>query len=262
LGPILALVVLAAIIGAAVFVVLRIFDDGGERTTANQPAPTTQAAAATGAPEAGTTPEATQPAVVAAAEETGAPTQEPGGGADPPQPTATSSAPTPTRNAPPSARSMLPTASDMGERYERTEDDKRTREAVAESFSDPAAALSLLEGWEWRENAYRTFEIPAGNDPLASETTVINISIHRFGEEQGAKEALDYFAQAVIDAQGFEEFRIDRIGEQSRALIGTEGGVNVVLYVRNGNYLIRIGGFSPEGDPTQDLIAIAEQIVG
>ena len=133
---------------------------------------------------------------------------------------------------------------------------------MADSFSNPEDALSKLEGWKWRENAYRTFEIPAASNPLASETTVVNISIHRFGEEQGAKDALNYFAEDVIATQGLEEFRIDRIGEQTRALRGDAEGSNlVVLYVRNGNYLIRIGGYSLEGDPTEDLIALAQSII-
>jgi len=268
LGPILALLVLAAIVGTAVFFILRQFGDdnprsnnlaAGNGTTVAQTGPTVTP---TADGEQGS--EATQETgAVAGADETAAPTEAPAGPSAGETPTPEdATAAEPTRSSPPSARSLLPAPDDVGNRFARTEDDKRTREAVADSFSDPEDALSKLEGWKWRENAYRTFEIPAGDNPLASETTVVNISIHRFGEEQGAKDALNYFAEDVITTQGLEEFRIDRIGEQTRALRGDAEGSNlVVLYVRNGNYLIRIGGYSLEGDPTEDLIALAQSII-
>jgi len=265
LGPVLALLVLAAIVGTAVFLMLRLFGDDGPRN--NDVAAATGTAAALAAPSATTaaTGEQTQDAgAVAGADETAAPTEE---AIDtPPEQTPTPEeaqpAAEPTRgNAPPSARSMLPATGDLSGNYERTEDDKRTRDAVADSFSKPEEALSKLESWKWRENAYRTFEIPAANSPDVNDTTVINISIHRFGDEQGAKDALNYFAEDVIATQGLEEFRIDRIGEQTRALRGNKGGSNVVVYVRNGDYLIRIGGYSPEGDPTDDVIALAKSII-
>jgi hypothetical protein len=268
LGPILALLVLAAIVGTAVFFILRQFGDDNPRsnnlaaengTTVAQTGPTVTP---TADGEQGS--EATQETgAVAGADETAAPTEAPAGPSAGETPTPEDAAAAePTRSSPPSARSLLPAPDDVGNRFARTEDDKRTREAVADSFSNPEDALSKLEGWKWRENAYRTFEIPAGDNPLASETTVVNISIHRFGEEQGAKDALNYFAEDVIATQGLEEFRIDRIGEQTRALRGDAEGSNlVVLYVRNGNYLIRIGGYSLEGDPTEDLIALAQSII-
>jgi hypothetical protein len=264
LGPVLALLVLAAIVGTAVFLMLRLFGDDGPRD--NELAAATGTAAALAAPSA-TTDSSGEPTqengAVAGADETAAPSEE--AIDSPPEQTPTPEdaepAPEPTRNAPPSARSLLPAVSDLGSNYERTEDDKRTRDAVADSFSKPDEALSKLEGWKWRENAYRTFEIPAANNPDVNDTTVINISIHRFGDEQGAKDALNYFAEDVIATQGLEEFRIDRIGEQTRALRGNKDGSNVVLYVRNGDYLIRIGGYSPEGDPTDDLIALAKSII-
>jgi hypothetical protein len=259
------LLVLAAIVGGAVYMMLRVIGGDDSPRDNNQVAAATGTASAAAAGATGETEATGQPTeesgAVAGADETAAPTEETIDTPPEQTPTPEEAAAEPTRNSPPSARSMLPAPDDIGSNYERTEDDKRTREAVADSFSDSSDALAKLETWKWRENAYRTFEIPAANNPDVSDTTVINISIHRFGDEQGAKDALNYFAEDVIATQGLEEFRIDRIGEQSRALKSNADGSNVVLYVRNGNYLIRIGGYSPEGDPTDDLIAVAQSII-
>jgi hypothetical protein len=268
LGPLLALVVLAAVVIAVVFVVVRVFDDddgggdGGNLAAAGTA--TSQAAAApTQAATVDATGEPTETTgAVAGADETGEPDE--GGnqqGDETPEPTATEedAEPEPTRG-PASARSMLPTTNEMPSGFERTEDDKRSKEAVAASFSNAEDATANLNEWEWRENAYRTFEIPdAGGDP--NGMSYVNISIHRFGTEQGAKDALTYFADDVIGTQGLEEFDIERIGEQTRALRGAPDGANlVVLYIRVDNYLIRIGGSSPQGDPTAEVVALAEQI--
>lgn len=265
-GPILALVVLAAVVVSVVFVIFRFFDDSGDGTTANQPAPSTTAvaqAAPSGVATEEPTPAPTQSGgVVAGADEPAAPPSSEGSADTTPEPSPT---PRPSggqtsRSSPASARSMLPSASDLSGGYERTEDDKRSKDAVANSFSNPDEAVVNLDAWSWRENAYRTFELPADADP--NSTTVINVSIHRFGREQGAKDALDYFADDVIATQGLEEFKVQRIGEQTRALKGATDSANlVVLYVRTDVYLIRIGGTSPQGDPTDDVIAVAEMIV-
>lgn len=268
LGPLLALVVLAAVVVAVVFVIVRVFGDDGRDNGANLAAATGTAqsqAAPTSAASAVPTGEPTGPTnAVAGADETGAPADGGAPQGESPEPSATAedaAAPEPTRSTA-SARSMLPTTGDLPDGFQRTEDDKRVKDAVAASFSNSDEATNLLGEWEWRENAYRTFEIPAdaGADP--NSMTYINISIHRFGTEQGAKSALTYFADDVITTQGLEELDVDRVGEQTRALKGAPDGANlVVLYIRTNNYLIRIGGSSPQGDPTQDVIAMAEKIV-
>lgn len=271
LGPLLALAVLAAVVIAVVFVVVRVFgDDEGRGSGGNLAASGTVTTEAVAAPtEAGTavaTEEPTETGAVAGADETAEPDDsDAAGGEETPEPTRTpepdEGEAEPTR-APVSARSMLPTTGDLPDGFERTEDDKRVKEAVAASFSDSDEALANLNEWGWRENAYRTFEVPATANPDPNAMNVINISIHRFGTERGARDALIYFADDVIGTQGLEEFEIDRIGEQSRALRGAPDGANlVVLYVRMDNYLIRLGGYSPQGDPTDDVVAMAEQIV-
>jgi hypothetical protein len=266
-GPLLALGVLAAVVIAVVYFLFGVLGDDGRDNGADLAAATGTAqaqAAPTGVASAEPTAQPTEASnAVAGADETGAPAEGNATQEQTPVPSATADAAAadPTQKTA-SARSMLPTTGDLPAGFQRTEDDKRVKEAVAASFADSDEATAFLDEWEWRENAYRTFEIPAdaGADP--NGMTYINISIHRFGTEQGAKDALTYFADDVISTQGLEEIEVDRIGEQSRALKGAPDGANlVVLYVRTGKYLIRIGGSSPQGDPTAEVIAMAEKIV-
>lgn len=261
LGPVLALLLLAAVVAAVVFGVLKILDGGdGRDTNAGLPPGSAVSAAqvTTTAAEAGGPTETSS----GNADQTAVPTTEGGSAAttEEPKPTKTKK-PEPTEE-PASALSLLPTTGDFPDGFERTENDKRTEDAVASSFADPAEATEKLEEWGWEENAYRTFEIPADKEPDPNATTFINISIHYFTEKTGSRKALSYFADSVIEAQGLEEITVDKIGQETRALKGSPDGTNlVVLYIRYGNYLIRIGGSSPQGDPTQDVIDLANKIV-
>jgi hypothetical protein len=265
LGPLLALILLAAVVGGIVFGVLKILDgddgrdpNGGNQLAAGSPttsaqvvgteSPTEEAGATEAPSDSDKTPDPTKEGEAATTEEAEA------------KPTKTKK-PEPT-DEPASGVSLLPTTGDLPDGFERTENDRRTEDAVAASFSDPDEATQKLDEWGWTENVYRTFEIPEDKGPDSTTTTFINISIHYFSENGGSRKALSYFADSVIAAQGLEEIEVDKIGQETRALKGSPDGTNlVVLYIRSGNYLIRIGGSSPEGDPTQDVIALGEKIV-
>lgn len=279
LGPLLALVVLAAVVGAVVFVALRVFggDDGRDNTlaAANITATSVAAQAAAGTAVATQPPGQTAPTVaggnsaVAGAEETaqpvptnaaGATGQTPAAGETPAEVEPT---PIPTRQIT-SARSLLPSTSDLPAGFERTDDAKRTEDEVAGSLSNTSAedAKALLESWGWQENAYRNFEIPAGSSPDPISTTAISVSVHRFDSKKGASNALTLFSDDIKASQGMEEIEVEKIGDRMVALKGTSDGATlVVLYIRTGNYLIRIGGTSPQGDPTQDVVNVAKTIV-
>lgn len=266
-GPLLALLVLALVVASVVWVVMRVFDgdDNGNSSAANG-TPTTSALAA---PTVAATSEATEASDEAAPKATEAPAIGTDTGeetatseaAAEPEPTEPESDPSPTK-APSSARALLPTSNDVPDGFKRTEDGKRTQDLVVASFGDPDDANAKLVEWEWEENAYRTYEIPAESNPDPNTTTYINVSVHKFGSRSATAQALTYFADAVIQAQGLEEIDVDSLGDKSLALKGSPDGVNlVVLYVRTGSFLIRIGGSSPLGDPTDAVIAVAENIL-
>lgn len=265
LGPLLALLLLAAVVAAFVFLILKVFDGGGDRdnNNANMPAGTAVAGAqptSTVAQDGDPTKESSDGPDETAVATSESQTASAGDDEEEPQPTKTKK-PEPTKE-PASALTLLPITDDLPEGFVRTENDKRTEDAVAASFANPDEATEKLQEWGWEENAYRTFEIPANKSPDPTMTTFVNISIHYFSANAGSRHALSYFADSVITAQGLDEIEVDKIGQETRALKGSPDGTNlVVLYIRHGNYLIRIGGSSPDGDPTQDVIDLGEKIV-
>ena len=139
----------------------------------------------------------------------------------------------------------------------------RSLEEVANQLGGTEEAATLLNDWGWEGNTFQDFSSP---DELApGATTFINVSIHRFADPDSAENALVYFSNLVIDGQGLEEFQIDPVGDSVRALRGAPDGVAlVVLYVRDGAIMYRIGASSntAEGDPTADVVALAQTIVG
>jgi hypothetical protein len=253
MGPLVAALALVIVIGAVAFAISRARggDDQRDNTAASVPTPTAVAAAATTdePTESGEEPTA-RPTRTAAAEGEAEPTA-----------TRRASGSSDSSDAA-SARSLLPGLSDLPEAFERTEDDRRTLEQVVAGFGDPDEASQLLQEWGWEENAYRTFQIPAGADLDPNATSFINVSVHRFGDEEGAASAMAYFVDAVVAAQGLEEFAVDPIGDDTVALQGSPDGANLtVIYVLWGNFLIRIGGSSVQGDPSQAVLDLATSIL-
>lgn len=139
------------------------------------------------------------------------------------------------------------------------EEGERTREEVASQLGENGE--ELLTSWRWRENPYRNF-IRANGENFPNENTFLSISAHRFASEQGATEALTYFADIVVNAQGLQDVQMEVIGDESRGLSGPSEGANLyVLYIRHGNYVVRLGGSSVTGDPSPQVNEVAQQIV-
>ncbi len=149
----------------------------------------------------------------------------------------------------------------MPEGLTQTREGERTGEQVASALGTDDAA-QRLEEWGWEGNAFREFDLPADADAAPDQTNHVDVSVHRFDSPEAAEEALPYFSDRVVDAQGLEDVDVDPVGDQVRALSGAPDGANlVILYVRAGADLIRIGTASPEGDPTPDAVAVAEAIL-
>ncbi len=157
------------------------------------------------------------------------------------------------------ARQWLPTASEIGDGYEQSDNGSRDAEGVAGSFPDPVDAAAKLEEFGWLENSYRQYELTGAAE---TDTQFINVSVHKFDSETGAKDALSYFANGGQTAQGLTEVDADKLGEGSIYLQGPiEGGNVFVIYVRQGEFVFRIGGLSTSGDPAETTTAIAERII-
>lgn len=161
--------------------------------------------------------------------------------------------------------SYLPQASDLPDGFVVNDEGKRTEEEVAGSFGDAATVEEVtarLDEWDWRENRYRTFEIPAESNPDTSQTIALNVSIHLFRGGDAADAAMRYFADGAAAAGGYTETDGPTFGDGTIAMNrSTEFGNDYVLYIRDDEKLIRIGGFSVSGEPSADVIALAETIM-
>jgi hypothetical protein len=158
------------------------------------------------------------------------------------------------------ARQWLPTTKTVGSGYEQSNNGTRDESEVAGSFPDPEDAAAKIAEFGWQENVFREYELTGGAE---SDTTTINVSVHRFDSEAGAKDALTYFAEGGRVGQGLTAVDgAPKFGEGSVVLQGSIDGGNVyVIYFRQNDFVIRIGGFSPTGDPAETTNGVAERIL-
>jgi hypothetical protein len=159
------------------------------------------------------------------------------------------------------ARQWLPTASGIGTGFEQTENGSRGAEEVVASFPlDQADAIAAaLDENGWQENVFRNFTSETAGD---DEVYVVSVSVHRFDSEKGAKAALELFAEGGRVGQGLTEVKADKLGEGSVVLQGQIDGGNIyVVYVRQGEFIFRIGGLSRTGDPAEFTTDITNQII-
>ncbi|MCC6314551.1 MAG: hypothetical protein IT337_11130 [Thermomicrobiales bacterium] len=157
---------------------------------------------------------------------------------------------------------LLPTAAQVPAGLQMTEDAERSEAEVVDSLGGSAEAAQLLKEWGWEGNAFRTFVDVTGDLPPGS-TTYLNVSVHRFADAAAADDALVYFSDQVVNGPGWEEFPVAPVGDAVRALRGAPDGLPlVVLYVRDGSLVYRIGASSntADGDPTTDALAVAQTV--
>jgi hypothetical protein len=171
--------------------------------------------------------------------------------------------PTPTPN--PGGRSLInlvPAEDEVPDGMILTDEGRLDEEDVAATFGDFTGALSNLEDWGWRGNLYRQFERSPDLAGSPDEVNFLVVSVHRFDSEESADEAMSAFSNEVIELQGLEPIELPELGDEAIGLAGNPDQANlVVVYIRTGPYLIRIGGASPQGDPTDTVVELAEVIL-
>lgn len=156
---------------------------------------------------------------------------------------------------------LLPTEDDVPAGLVQTEEDALDRETVLTALGGTDEADGLLDEWGWDANAYRYFATGDG-ETTENGITNVTVSIHRFGDEQSAADALQYFSDYLITTDnGYEAVDGETIGDQTRWLRQeTEVGTNIAAYLSVGNNMVRIGGFSPTADPAPDVATIAQTL--
>lgn len=142
------------------------------------------------------------------------------------------------------------------------EDGERTLDDVTDGFADPDEAAEMFEEWGWERNVIRAFHTPADATADPDEIDGIYISVHEFESPDAAEEALDYSVDVHLGETNLAEQDQDELGESSRILFGEQPyGDEITIYVQHGNALIRLSASSPEGDPTEEAIALMEGMI-
>jgi hypothetical protein len=213
---------------------------------------------ATGTPEgsAGTAAGTNEQAAAAATKESSKPT-----------PTTAPTQAAATTAGPPidQLKALLPDKSIMPVGLDTVEDTGLDEPGVVAALATNPGAQENLDKWGWSGNAGAKY---SASDPTSlnpSATTVISISIHGFGSDTYAADALTFYSDALIKAGGsWQEATAPSLGGKARLLTQKleDGTTNVALYVQKGNALYRIGGSSPGGDPTDSVLQVATQMLG
>lgn len=180
--------------------------------------------------------------------------------------------PTPTTNAPSGAGGdlstltmidLLPVNEMMPEGLAQTSTGERSLGDVVGALGGTQEAESLLRDWGWEGNAFRDFFTAEGTT-TPNGTYVVNVSVHRFLDEESADNALIYFSDYFVSQIGAEEITGDVIGDGSRLFVGSpDGEPQTVLYMRIGNVMYRVGAnatVDSGGVPTDDVLAVGRSI--
>jgi len=162
-------------------------------------------------------------------------------------------------------KALLPSDSIMPVGLDTVADIGLDETRVVTALSSNPGAQENLNKWGWSGNVGSSYSAsdPGSLDPTA--TTAITVSIHGFGSDAFAADALTFFSDALVNTDGsWQESTAPALGGKGRLLTQKleDGTTNVALYVQKGNVLYRIGGSSPGGDPTEGVLQVATQMFG
>jgi hypothetical protein len=86
---------------------------------------------------------------------------------------------------------------------------------------------------------------------------VFFVSISIFRTAEGAADSLSIYTDSASQF-GYTEIDGEQIGDQSATFESSDGGNVTVYYVLQDNVIFRIYGLSAQGDPTADVLALAQ----
>lgn len=173
----------------------------------------------------------------------------------------TNSPPTPTLAPASALAKMLPSQRDVPQGLVVTDEGSREPEIVALLFPSRSEGYERLSEWDWQENVYRIFTAGDGEQP-PSGTTYLQVSIHRFGGTDGASEAVSYLSDRRAADFGLDPTPVSLLGDESVALQGiVQGETEFSVYLRLGSISALVSARSPQGDPTNDALDVAEVVV-
>jgi hypothetical protein len=155
-------------------------------------------------------------------------------------------------------QALLPAAAIMPSGLDNVTDTTRAKAEVVSALGGGRDAETKLASWGWSGNVERSFTAPDPALLAPDATTDITVSLHGFSSDAAAAEALTFYSDILV-AGGYEEVEAGSIGATNRMLVQPQedGGTTVALYVQQGPVLYRIGGYSPGGDPTANVVNVA-----
>jgi len=159
---------------------------------------------------------------------------------------------------------LLPASEQLPIALTNGDDLTRTQEEVVAALGGGRLAETNLTDWGWTGNVERPFSAPDETNADPASTTNLTVSVHGFGDPTAAAEALPFFSDILVNTAGYVELAAPQLGDSIRVLTTTNelGATLVALYVQDGSVMYRIGGFSPSGDPAQDVIDVATTLLG
>jgi hypothetical protein len=127
--------------------------------------------------------------------------------------------------------------------------------ALIERYDGISDAAETLAAMGWQEGANRQF---ACDSPAPGGVGWVNMSVLRFADAGAAADAVIFFADARAAVTSLEATPAPALGESAAALAGPAvNGTEYTLFLSNGPLLFRVTGVAPQGDPRQDVEAIA-----
>lgn len=149
---------------------------------------------------------------------------------------------------------LLPRQSDVPDDLALTADNVRSLADVVVNYTNPVETEQLFRAWGWKGNVTRSFD----GTGWSSGVTSVYVSIHLFGSEQGAVNALDYSLQDQLASTGAWETAVSPLAQTTRALATSS---DVTIYAQQGNALIRLTVSATGDDPMAIAAGIMQTMV-
>lgn len=140
------------------------------------------------------------------------------------------------------------------------EDARFNRSEVADSLGDQDGSIDQeLRANGFDSNWRREFAIDP-NSASNDQTSVFFVSATIFRSVQGATDSYHLYLDAAAAAD-YTEIDGESLGDQSTTLQAVGEGTAMVMYIQQDNVIFRIYAYSLGGDPTADLVALAQTVL-
>ena len=158
--------------------------------------------------------------------------------------------------------SILPSIADVPGGLVETGRHTRALPDVVANYTNPAETSQRFKAWGWQGNAVASFALPSDQPAQSGQVNGVYVSIHRFGDADAAREALDFSIAEQAAGTDLREISTDPLGEYTRSLYGPEDyGNETTVLTQQGDLLIRVSAAMLDGDPTAEAVAVTEAIL-